>query len=174
MPDIRQRYPTANAETLALTITIASLATDTNLRAGRQCTTINNTTNVDLDHLISGKIRTGTGPTLGRPIELWAFAPWLINSGGTASWPDTLAGTDANVTITSDNVKFSMLRLVWSTLVDATSDRDYFVPPTSIASLFGDMPAQWGLFLVQNTGVALNATGGNHALYYQRIQRQSV
>jgi hypothetical protein len=171
MADITMRYPSAN--TTALTITLASLASTSAgvLLAGRESTVVDNQTTLDLDHLVSGKIRTGTSPTASRVIEVWAYAPIQIVSG-TPSYPDVLDGTDSDETLTSANVKASALRLVWSTLVDATSDRDYFIPPTSIAGLFGDLPPLWGLFVTHDTGVALNSTGSNHFLHYQRFQRQ--
>ena len=173
MANIQTRYPSAN--TVALTITLASLASTAAgvLLAGRESSAVDNTVNLDLDHLVSGRIRVGTSPTANRVIELWAYAPVEI-VGGTPTYPDVLDGTDSDETITSANVKASALRPVWSTLIDNTTDRDYFIPPTSIASLFGDLPPYWGLFLTHDTGVALNATGSNHAIHYHRIQRQSV
>ena len=166
------KYPAAN--TTALTITLASLAATAQgvLLAGRNSTVVDNQTTLDLDHLLSGKIRAGTSPTASRVIEVWVYAPIQIVSG-TPTYPDVLTATDAAATITSANVKASALRLAWSTLVDATSDRDYFIPPTSIAGLFGDMPPLWGVFVTHDTGAALNATGGNHFLHYQRMQRQA-
>jgi hypothetical protein len=175
MANIQTRYPQASADTVALTITLASLASTASgvLLAGRESTAVDNTTNLDLDHLLSGKIRVGTSPTASRVIEVWAYAPISIASG-TPEYPDVLDGTDSDETMTSANVKASALRLVWSTLTDNTTDRDYFIPPTSIASLFGDLPPYWGVFVTHDTGVALNATGSNHFLHYQRFQRQSV
>lgn len=172
MADIKIKYPAVN--TTALTITLASLASTAAgvLLAGRESTAIDNQTNLDLDHLLAGKIRTGTSPTASRVIEVWVYAPIQIASG-TPTYPDVLDGTDSDETLTSANVKASALRLAWSTLVDATSDRDYFMPPTSIASLFGDLPPLWGVFVTHDTGAALNATGGNHFLHYQRFQRQA-
>lgn len=173
MADIKTKYPASSADTVALTITLASLATSTSRLAGRESTAVDNTTNLDLDHLLSGKIRSGTSPTNAKSIEVWAYAPITIASG-TPVYPDVIDGTDSDETLTSENVKNSMLRLVWSTATDNTSDRDYFIPPTSIAACFGELPPRWGIFVTHDTGVALNATGGNHALHYHRIQRQSV
>jgi hypothetical protein len=171
--DIKQKYPASNADTTSLTITLASLATSSTLLVGRESTAVDNRTNLDLDHLLSGKITTGTTPTVSTKIEVWVFAPISIASG-TPAYPDVFDGTDSAETVTSDNVKFSALRLAWTTTVDATSDRAYYMPPTSIANLFGDMPAFWGVFVTHSTAVNLNATGGNHDLSYHRIQKQTV
>lgn len=174
MTDIKTKYPASSADTTALTITLASLATSSTLLGGRESTAIVNTTNLDLDHLLSGKIRTGTSPTVSKTIEVWVYAPIKVASG-TPTYPDVLDGTDSDETLTSANVKNSAMRLAHSISVDATSDRDYFIPPTSIAALFGgSLPTHWGVFVTHDTAVNLNATGGNHELHYQRIQAQSV
>ena len=66
------------------------------------------------------------------------------------------------------------LRLLAVLSVDTTSNRAYPFAPVSIASLFGGMPKFWGIFIVQGTGSALNATGANHDIQYERIQAQTV
>lgn len=174
MTDIKTKYPASNADTTALTISLASLASSSSLVAGRESTAVVNTSNLDLDHLLSGVIRAGTSPTVSKTIEVWVYAPIKVASG-TPTYPDVLDGTDSDETITSANVKYSALRLAHAITVDATSDRDYFIPPTSIASLFGgSLPTHWGVFVTHDTGVALNATGSNHYLHYQRIQAQTL
>lgn len=171
--DVKQKYPAASANTTAITISAASLASSSTLLAGQESSFIDNTTNLDIDHLISGRIRTGTSPTVNTYIELWAAAPYKIVSG-TPSWPDVLDGTDSAETLTSDNVKNGMLILLWRQKVDATSGRDYYMPPTSVAQAFGEMPPYYDLFLTHSTAVALDATGSNHEFHYHRIQKQTV
>lgn len=173
MADYKVKYPSTS--TVALTISLASLADDnTNGLAGRESTAVDNTSNLDLDHLLTGKIRTGTSPTANRTIEIWAYAP-ISMSGGTPTYPDVFDGTDSAETATSRNVLVSALVLVATITTDSTSDRDYFLRPTSIANLFGgQLPPYWGIFVINRTGVALNSTGSNHSLEYHRIQAQSV
>lgn len=171
MADIKTKYPATSS--VALAIALASLASDVNLLAGRESGAVDNTGNADLDHLVSGMITTGTTPTVGKVIEVWAYASFRT-AAGVPTYPDVLDGTDSAETVTSANVKMSALRLVGSITVDATSDRAYYFAPVSIASLFGAMPKFWGLFVVQNTGAALHATAGNHVIEYERIQAQQV
>jgi hypothetical protein len=169
--DIKQKYPAASNDTVAITISLASLSSDTTLLAGRESTVVDNTTNVDIDHLVSGVIRVGTAPTASREIRVYAYAPRKIASG-TPTYLAAVTGSDANLTIASANVRDSALRLLWATLTDTTTDRDYFMPPTSIAQAFGEMPPYWGLWVTQASGIALNSTSGNHELHYHRIQKQ--
>jgi len=172
MADVKTKYPVASENTVDLTLSPASLASSSTLLAGREATAVDNTTNLDLDHLLSGVVRVGTTPTIDTVIEVWGFGAWDV-SGGTPGYPDTLAGTDAAVTITANAIKIAALRLIAVLSVDTTtSDRDYYFPPTSIAALFGGhLPPYWGVWLTHNTGVALNATGTNHKMTYHRIQR---
>lgn len=172
MASIKSNYPSTT--TPALTITLASLADDnTNMLAGRASTAVDNTTNLDLDHLVSGKITLGTSPTAARTVEVWAYAYHKIASG-TPTYPDSITGTDAAKTMTSMNVKYGALALVAQLLTDATTGRVLYFKPTSIALLFGSLPPYWGIFVVQGSGVALDATGGNHEIVYQRQLAQSV
>ena len=159
MADILLAYPAATDAT----ITLASLASDTNLLAGVESNAISNLTNKYLDYLISFRFRTGTGPTAGRSVQLWAIA----SSDGT-TWPDVFDGTASSETITSANHKNAICRLVTEMATDATSDRDYFSFGNSIRDLFGGIcPPAFVLFATHNTGVSSNATAGNH---YVRVQ----
>lgn len=173
MADIKVKYPSTSST--AITITLASLASGSAgvFTAGREGTAVDNTTNLDLDHLVTGKITTGTSPTASRFINVYAYAP-ISMSAGTPTYPDVLDGTDSDETFTSANVMNSIVRLVASITVDNTSNRTYSFAPVSIADLFGKMPPFYGIFVAHDTGVALNSTSGNHEISYFRVQAQTV
>ena len=165
MADIKANYPAASDAT----ITLASLASDTSLLAGRESSEVANTSNLYLDYLISGKITTGTTPTVSRVIEVWAIGSW----DGT-NWPDVFDGTDSAETITSADIKNSVCRLVASMVVSATSNVTYPFGPVSLASLFGGVvPPKFAFFVTHSTAVALNATAANHQIriqpYYETV-----
>ena len=165
MADVKANYPAASDAT----ITLASLASDTNLLAGRESTALDNSSNLYLDYLISGKITTGTSPTTARSIQVWAVGSW----DGT-NWPDVFDGTDSAETITSANHKNSVCRFIAEMATDATSDRVYHFGPVSLASAFGGvMPVKVVFFVVHNTAVNLNSTAGNHQIriqpYYETV-----
>lgn len=172
MADIKIKYPQSNADSIALTITLASLASST-AWAGRESTAVNNTSNLDLDHLVSGKFTLGTSPTVSKNVSVYAYAAQSIASG-TPTYPDGLTGSDAAKTMTSANVAFACLRLLWSGVTDATTGRVLEMPPTSIAQVFGSVPPFWGVFVTHDSGVNLNSTEGNHSMQYQRVQAQTV
>lgn len=165
MADIKANYPAASDAT----ITLASLASDTNLLQGRESSEIVNTSNLYLDYLISGKITTGTTPTASRVIEVWAVGSW----DGT-NWPDVFDGTDSAETITSADIKNIACRLVASMTVSATSNVTYPFGPVSLASLFGGVvPPKFAFFVTHSTVAALNATASNQQIriqpYYETV-----
>lgn len=172
MTDLKTKYPSTSSVDLTLTLTsLASNGSAGVFLAGRESTAVDNTTNLDLDHLLSGIITvSGTAPTVSRSINIYAYAPISVASG-TPTYPDVLDGTDSAETMTSANVMNSALRLVASITIDATASRPYYFAPVSIASLFGGvLPKFWGVFVAHDT--AQNLTSGT--LSYERIQGQTV
>lgn len=161
MADVKLSYPSASD----VTITLASLATDTNLLTGRESTAVDNSINKYLDYHISGKITTGTSPTTAKSIQVWAVGSW----DGT-SWPDVFDGTDSAETITSANHKNAVCKFLAEMATDATSDRTYHFGPISLAAAFGGVcPVKFVVFVTHNTAVNLNSTAGNHQIRIQPI-----
>lgn len=152
---------TAYASSVNHTITLASLATDTNLLAGRAGTAIDETSNLYIDELLAGFISTGTTPTTAKEIDVYVYA----SVDDVPTYPDGITGTDANKTITTANILNSGLKLAASITTTATSNEKSYFGPISVASLFGGvLPKKWGVFVVHNTAVNLNSTGGNHQI----------
>jgi hypothetical protein len=161
MADLKLAYPAASD----LTITLASLASDTSLLTGRESATIDNSANLYLDYLISGKITTGTSPTASRSIEVWAVGSW----DGT-NWPDVMDGSESSETITSADIKASICRYIAAMATSATSNVTYHFGPVSLAAAFGGvLPPKIVLFCTHSTAVALNATSGNHQIRLQPV-----
>ena len=161
MADLKLSYPSASD----LSITLASLASDTNLLTGRESATIDNSTNLYLDFLISGKITAGTSPTASRSIEVWAVGSW----DGT-NWPDVFDGTESAETITSADIKASVTRYLAAMATANTSDRAYHFGPVSLASAFGGtLPPKVVLFITHSTGQNLNSTAANHQIRLQPV-----
>jgi hypothetical protein len=149
-----------------LTITLASLATSASLVAGRESTAYDNTSNLDLDALLSGKITTGTSPTTAKLIQVWVVP--ILND--TPTWPDVFDGTDSAETVTSADILAQCGRLAASMKTDATSDRTYAFNAGSVAALFGGvLPSKFVVFVTHNTGVNLNSTAGNHEISIQGV-----
>jgi len=160
MSTINPNYATA----AAITITLTSLATDSNLLAGRESTVIPNGTNKYDDAILRGKIKTGT-TTANTSIEIWIYS----NAIEGVSYSAGATGSDAALSLANVGVKRLMKRALVIDVSDTTS-RTYYFGGLSIAAIFGGiMPKDWGVFIVHNTGAALDATGSNHAIEYQGI-----
>jgi len=150
-----------------VTITLASLASDTNLIAGRVSTEVDNTTDLAIDCLVGGKITTGTSPTASRQIEVWVAGSYdgTTRSAGAGA-------SDANFSPTGEK---NLLKLLTIIPTDATSNHTYEWGPCSVAQAFGGtMPRSWSVYVVHNTGVNLNSTAGNHEVRYTPVQYVSA
>ena len=162
--DILTKY--SSQETI--TAAVASLASDTNLLAGLESSIIDNSSTGYDDRLLSGKITTGTSPTSAKQIEVWAIG-W-DGSG----WPDVFDGVTSSETITSSEIKNAICKPIAIMSTNSTSDRTYWFTGVSLRQAFGGtMPEKCVLFIVHNTGAALNATAGNHAFYATGVYPQA-
>jgi tripartite-type tricarboxylate transporter receptor subunit TctC len=160
----------STSDTTALTCTLASLATSSGLLVGRESTAVTNVSNLYVDALVSGQITTGTSPTAGT-IEVWAYA-LIKHATSTPTYPSPVTGTDAAITFVAETKPRVS---VASISTNATSNTAYAFQPVSVASLFGGvLPIKWGLVVIHNTAVNLNATAGNHWLHYQGIKFTST
>lgn len=145
--EIKAKLGTATA----MTITLASLASST-VGAGRQSTMVDNTTTLWQRIHLYVKVTSGTSPTASKGIYVYlikankAASPEVITDGAGAS--------DAALTIVS-------AQQIGGTITDATSNKAY-----QLDCLIDGPGASWGMAIVHDTGVVLNATAGNHAVYY--------
>jgi hypothetical protein len=157
----------ANQSVVTHTITLASLASDANLVAGREGTSIdNNATDDAIDSVVGGKVTTGTTPTASKQIEIW-----LAGSYDGTSYSGAATGSDANLTPSEK----TLLKLLTIIPTVNTSDKTYTWGPFSVAQAFGGtMPRKWSVFVVHNTGANLNATGGNHEVKHTPVKYESV
>jgi hypothetical protein len=130
---------------------------------------IDNSSELAIDALVGGSIMTGTSPTVNKQIEVWAFGTF---DGGT-TFSAGAGATDANLTITSgEKTQLRLLTIIGPTT--ATSNQAYRWGPFSIQNAFGSMPKKWGIFVVHNTAVNLNSTGGNHIVKHDVIKYTSA
>lgn len=147
----------------SLTITLASLASDTTLLQGRESTAVDNGTNIYPDVHVCGRITvSGTvAPTAGNQIEVWAYGS-IDDSPNSVVYPGGVTGSDAAITFTNAGKKRAALRLVAKMTVTAVTGIAYDFAEVSIARLFNGMPRHWGIVVINGTGQALHVTASNH------------
>lgn len=142
---------------VALTITLASLANG----AYRESTEVDNTSTLAVDGFLHGKITMQTA-TAGNTITVY-----VSGSDGTTARPGNLTGTDSTITPAGEQTQFEIARVI---PVDATANHVYEFFVGSIASLFGGiMPKKFSVVVLNGSGAALNATGGNHDIEYTPV-----
>ena len=130
------------------------LASSSSLLAGFESPVITNASN---DVLLTGRFKANnTAPTAG---QIAVFVGSLVNDS--PSYPDVFDGTGSAETVTSADIRASILRWATTITTDATANRIYEFAPISIASLFGGVvPAKYFIFVTHSMVQALNTTAG--------------
>tara|TARA_Y100000310_G_scaffold341268_1_gene439899 strand:- start:798 stop:1271 length:474 start_codon:yes stop_codon:yes gene_type:complete len=155
---IQLSYGTSNQ---TITLTQASLADG----SARESTSVDNTTNKFVDAMVAGKTKANASGTSSTGfLSIFAYA---TADGGT-TYTDAATGTDSAHTI-NNNLKF-----MGSVELNANSETAQW-GPFSLAKAFGGLlPDEWGIVIENNSGAALDSTGGNHAAFYQGIEFESA
>ena len=162
MTTIKTLYGTANQ---AITCTVTSLANATgSFGAGRASTAVDNTTNLFLDALVFGQVKTSS-LALANDKAVYVYA---YGTADGTTYTEGITGTDAAFTATNPpNVR---LIGVINAVVSSTT---YDAGPWSVAAAFGGLlPEKWGIYVVNFTGQTLDASVGS--FWYQGVQAQSV
>jgi hypothetical protein len=157
--DIKKFY--RNSTNLTVT-NLASIATSATLVAGWLSAVIDNTTQLDLDEIITGRIALGNGATAGQ------IAVYAIAQLDDANWPASALtsgtfGTEGTGAFKDATNRDSVAVLVWATGTRAdpgATDDTYQIAASSLAGAFGGlMPSRCVLFVTHSTGVNLASSG---------------
>lgn len=150
----------------AITMDLTSLGSSTTFVAGRESSSISNSSNY-LDCNITGRFISGTTPTAPGETRLYAVAPYE----DTPAWPDVFDGTDSAETLTNTNILDS-LPLLWSGTVSTTTNVTYPVTGAlTLAQCFGIIPKAFVLYFTHYHTASLKTDAGNtNSFYYQFIQ----
>lgn len=142
----------------AITFDISSLGTSPTFVAGRECSQIDNTTNMYVDAIVNvGGINghASTAPTIGQMIRLYL---WGADTSLATTPIDVLDGTDSAETLGHVSVLNSLIQIAAPSVTVATANLKYWIQPFSVAAKFGGvMPKFWGLYLAHNHTGALAA-----------------
>jgi hypothetical protein len=150
-------FKLAYAAATAMTITLTSLASSSTWITGRESTAIDNTTARNIDSEITARIVTGTTPTVDTEIRVYGVQALFPDT--TVVWPDTITGTNANVSLTSTYTRDGGIKpLLGATAVSATTGIAYPIACLSTAQAWGKEPKRWSVYVTHNTVAALNAT----------------
>lgn len=159
MADIK----TAFGASTNLTLTLASLASG----SARESTSVDNTSNLFLDALISLDIKLATGtPASDKAIYVYAYG----SEDGT-NYTDNATGSDAAITLRSP----TNLKLIGVISTPDSGGLTYKSHPMSMAAAFGGiLPRRWGIVVENKTGLAFSSTEGDHAKRHTGVYATSI
>jgi hypothetical protein len=142
-----------------LTVTnLHGIASSTTWVAGWTSGTIDNTSDLDLDKLISAKFTVESAGLAAGEIRVYVYT--MLDD---TNWPDIFSsgteGTEGTATLHDTELR-DALPLLWAQVTDTSASRVYPMIQRSVASLFGGIaPAKFALFCAQSTGTTLETTG---------------
>lgn len=145
MADIKTTFGTP----AAMTITIASLAD----AGGRAATAITNTSTKALAADVRVKVKTGASGVSATGY----VAVYLVRSEDGSSYDDGFGGSDGAFT----PVNATLLGILTANANATTYQRVF-----DLAELGLTLPEKWSIAILNKTGAALDATGGNHEIKY--------
>jgi len=131
-----------------ITVTLASLASDSTLIAGRASTAVDNTTTLAIDFMVGGFTTVSSQASAvssNKQIEVWAFASYDARPIAQARpgfrrqlLPDRREDPDASTHYYPARIRHPVHQYEWG--------------PLSLAQAYGGTaPPKWGVFLVQNS-----------------------
>lgn len=154
MADVKLAYAASANQTVTALDGLASSSTHV---TGWESAEIDNTTNLYVDYLVSGKITTESAGLSAGTIQFW-IVPRIDDS----TYPGGFDGTASAETTPLDdaNGTYSGARLGAVAVTDTTASQVYYIAPFSVAALFGGIcPAKFVIFVTQSTGTTLETSG---------------
>lgn len=170
MTDFNVKYGTP----VAITMTgIEDIDASATLITGWTSNSVNNTSTLAVDYLVSGQFTTESSNRAAGTIAVYAYAAF----DATPTWPDIFSsGTEGSVgavSIADTEERDACMRLVAAITTDDTASAVYSFPPTSIAQLFGGVvPPYWALYVSSNAASSTNdwCVASGTALYYIPVE----
>ncbi len=143
---------------VSMTMTgIEDIDASASLIAGWTSNSVNNTSDLNLDFLLSGQFTLEAANQQAGTIAVYVYAAY----NSTPTWPDIFSsGTEGSVgaaAITDTEERDSVMRLVTTLVGDGGGSQVLAFPPTSIAQLFGGVvPPYWAVWVTGNTATTTN------------------
>ena len=140
---------------------LAALASDATLVAGRETDYIDVSGLHAQDYLISGFF-THASTAGNRQMEIWSYANVNVSAFAASA-----AGAQANLDVTG---KKNTLKLVDMIPIVTTAGGQLTFGPYSLSKVWGgSVPSRTGLFFVHNAGDALNASAQSHMVGFRVV-----
>jgi len=162
--DLKMAYGTATAFTQTH---LDGLASDTNHLGCWESNSVDNSSSLYEDYLISGKFQVESSELAVGEIRVYVVAAM---EPGTPTWPDVFDGTESAETMTDAEIRDGFCKLGAVMVTDTGASDVYYFGPFSVASLFGGVcPQKFVVVVTQSTAQALETTDDPNQVYYQGI-----
>lgn len=157
--------PSYGTDGQSITITLTSLGAN---GGAQESTAVDNSTDLFLDALVQVKTKTGAG-TIGSDPYLYLY---VLGSDDGSTWPSPATGSNASVSVPDNNTKAKLLGAVHMPNASTAYKSNLF----SVLQAFGGIaiPKKWSILALNQTGVTLSSTAGDHAVTFQGVQAQIV
>ena len=141
-----------------LTVTnLNGLASSTSYASGWTSGTIDNTSNLDVDFLVSGKFTVESSGLTAGEIRLYLYT--MLDD---TTWPDLFSagteGTEGTCTLHDTELLVAMY-LLFAISTDTSASRVYPMPQTSVLTRIGFPPRKSALYVAHSTVAALETSG---------------
>ena len=163
--DIKLKYGTLNTFTVT---NLHSLASSASREAGWTSASVDNSSGLSVDYLISGTFTTHASNRQAGFIDVRVYS--ALNA--TPTWPDIFSsgteGTEGAATWTDTEEMNSGSRWLTTLEADTTASAVYTFPQLGLAQLFGGvLPTHFALFVGQNcaTTTAAGLASSGSAIY---------
>lgn len=153
--------PSYSTSASTVSVTLASLANSTTLSSGyRQSASVDNSTNLFLDAIITGKFTTAAGTVATGYVAIYVYGYDGSEFSNNASGSDAAYTSDATGNL-----------LPVATVVANVASSSFYLPPTYVAGASGlpFLPQKWGLIVQNVSGGTLSSVSASHLLEYQGI-----
>ena len=155
MANVKIAYGASN--NVAVT-NLHSLPTSSTHVSGWESGTIDNTSDLYLDYLVSAKITVAAAGLSAGEIRAWIVA--MLDD---STWPGGFDGTESvenGPPLDDANGTMAGAKLGAVAVTDTTASQVYYLAPFSVAQLFGGVcPAKFVIFVTHSTGANLAASG---------------
>lgn len=143
-----------------LTIDLSALASSSSFTSGRESNEVDNSTDKYLDAIVQGKFTVGTTPATTGGLMVYV---WGSNVSLATTALDVLDGVDSAETFTTTSLGATVYQGIFVPVLVNTSNAEYQCKNFSVAKALGlpSLPKYWGIYVSQNTGVALKTDAAN-------------
>jgi hypothetical protein len=156
MATVKNTYATSSD--LTVTALNGGIGSSPTWVAGWTSGTIDNTSNLYRDIMVSGKF---TVESSGLSAGEMRFGIYTMLDD--SNWPDIFSagteGTEGTATIHDTEIRDSAFYWIWGQVTDTSVSRVYTMPKISVRRMLGFCPSKFACFFAQSTGTTLETSG---------------